>query len=249
MSTTGDQPHFDNAEASDEQLVQRYAAGELEAFDALYARHELPVWRYVLRILRAPSLADTLLKDIWFSVLRQIAGPAAGVREPLRGTAANLEDGADDGNFGGADPADHGMAGHAGWRFKPWLFAQAHSRIVEYMRSSKTPIDAAGPRAWHQISSGERNAGRLSIKPPDPTTRAGRAVAGFRQLRSLKEAQTLLVAVEHLPFAQRYAFLMHAEGQLRAGDIARATSVSFATAISRLRFAREALRLSLSSST
>lgn len=208
-----------DGDPSDEQLVQHYAAGELAAFDTLYARYELPVWRYALRILRVPSMADTLLKDIWFSVLRQIADPTGGVAQT-----------------------------QADWRFKPWLFGLAHSRVLDAMRSARKPIDTQGDDAMPEPTASERNAGRLSIKAPDPASRAGREVAGFRQLRSLGEAKTLLAGVEHLPFAQRYAFLMHAEGRLRADDIARATAVSFETAINRLRFAREALRLSLAHS-
>ena len=250
-----------DADASDEQLVQRYAAGELAAFDLLYSRYELPVWRYALHIVRVPSMADTLLKDIWFSVLRQIASPDAALRGPLRAAAVAVAPsnaaGADASSDSNSDPnsdpsdpgnADRGIHAPADWRFKPWLFGLAHSRVVETMRSARKPIDPQSEYDMPEQAAGERNAGRLSIKAPDASTRAGREVAGFRQLRSLKEAQTLMAAIEHLPFAQRYAFLMHAEGRLRADEIAHATAVSFETAINRLRFAREALRLSLSNS-
>lgn len=267
MSPTGDRPlpldaagaATGDAGTSDEQLVQRYAAGELAAFDVLYARYELPVWRYALHIVRVPSMADTLLKDIWFSVLRQIAGLDAALREPLSAAAvapskaAGTDASSDSNSDASSDSSNssdtaQGIHASADWRFKPWLFGLAHSRVVETMRSARKPIDPQSEYDMPEPAVGERNAGRLSIKAPDASTRAGREVAGFRQLRSLKEAQTLMAAIEHLPFAQRYAFLMHAEGRLRADEIARATAVSFETAIHRLRFAREALRLSLSNS-
>ena len=210
------------ADVSDEQLVQRCCAGELTAFDLLYSRYELPVWRYALRIVHVPSMADAMLKDVWFSVLRQFA-----------------------------DASSVPAQAHAEWRFKPWLFGLVHSRVVETVRSAKRPIDPQGDFEQPESAASERNAGRLSMKLTTNSSRASRAsreVAGFRQLRSLAEAKTLLAAVEHLPLAQRYAFLMHAEGRLRADEVARVTAVSFETAINRVRFAREALRLSLANS-
>ena len=51
--------------------MQRYGAGDLAAFDALYARHELGVWRYLLRSVRRQEAADDLTQDVWFAVVRQ----------------------------------------------------------------------------------------------------------------------------------------------------------------------------------
>lgn len=52
----------------------RYAAGDIAAFDALYARHALGVWRYMLRSVRVQAVADDLLQDVWFAVARQATG-------------------------------------------------------------------------------------------------------------------------------------------------------------------------------
>ncbi len=69
-------PEHDAAD-SDESLMLRYAAGELAAFDLLYGRHELRVWRYLLRSVQVQAVADDLLQDVWFAVARQAAGGAA----------------------------------------------------------------------------------------------------------------------------------------------------------------------------
>lgn len=58
---------------ADEALMLRYAAGDVAAFDILYARHELGVWRYLLRSVRVQAVADDLLQDVWFSVARSAA--------------------------------------------------------------------------------------------------------------------------------------------------------------------------------
>jgi len=56
VATTPAAPHTARAmpgsrfeEAQDEDLMLAYARGEAAAFDALYARHKGPVYRYVLR--------------------------------------------------------------------------------------------------------------------------------------------------------------------------------------------------------
>ena len=42
----------DPADASDEDLMRAYAAGDAVAFEVLYARHRLKLYRYLLRRLR-----------------------------------------------------------------------------------------------------------------------------------------------------------------------------------------------------
>jgi RNA polymerase sigma factor (sigma-70 family) len=58
---------------ADEALMLRYAAGDIAAFDTLYLRHELGVWRYLLRSVQVQAVADDLLQDVWFAVARSAA--------------------------------------------------------------------------------------------------------------------------------------------------------------------------------
>ncbi len=46
------------SEVSDAELLGRYAAGQAAAFEALYRRHELRVWRYLERHLGERALAE-----------------------------------------------------------------------------------------------------------------------------------------------------------------------------------------------
>ena len=55
---------------SDGDLMQAYAAGDARAFETLYDRHALPVWRFVQRSVQDAALADELVQDVWFSVVR-----------------------------------------------------------------------------------------------------------------------------------------------------------------------------------
>ena len=56
---------------TDESLMLAYAAGNLQAFNLLYDRHEMGVWRYVFRSVRVQAIADDLLQDVWFALARQ----------------------------------------------------------------------------------------------------------------------------------------------------------------------------------
>jgi RNA polymerase sigma-70 factor (ECF subfamily) len=55
---------------ADETLMLRFAAGDMAAFDTLYARHELAVWRFVYRSVKVQAVADDVLQDVWFAVAR-----------------------------------------------------------------------------------------------------------------------------------------------------------------------------------
>ena len=72
-------PPFDNAydaydaHDADEALMLRYAGGDMAAFERLYARHELAVWRFVFRSVKVQAVADDLLQDVWFAVARNAA--------------------------------------------------------------------------------------------------------------------------------------------------------------------------------
>ncbi|OGB36058.1 MAG: RNA polymerase subunit sigma-24 [Burkholderiales bacterium RIFCSPLOWO2_02_FULL_66_35] len=67
---------------SDEQLMLAFAAGDAHAFEVLYDRHTLPVWRFVMRSVNDKALADDLVQDVWFSLARQ--APAYEVRARWR---------------------------------------------------------------------------------------------------------------------------------------------------------------------
>jgi RNA polymerase sigma-70 factor (ECF subfamily) len=64
-------PRMTSAADSDEALVAGYAAGDVAAFEQLYARHELPLWRYLLRQCRDRATADELMQEVWFAVTRE----------------------------------------------------------------------------------------------------------------------------------------------------------------------------------
>lgn len=59
------------AEQTDEALMLAYAAGQAEAFEVLYRRHEGPLFRFVRRLLGQTfaAQADEAFQDTWMKII------------------------------------------------------------------------------------------------------------------------------------------------------------------------------------
>lgn len=112
-------------------------------------------------------------------------------------------------------------------RFATYLYRLAHNRLVDHYRKS----------AHAELALDETDC----EEPAAP--RHDEPHAHFER-RSL--AAHLLAAVEALPDAQREAFVLQHEGGLSIEEIAAATGVNRETAKSRLRYALQKLRASMS---
>jgi RNA polymerase sigma-70 factor (ECF subfamily) len=58
---------------SDEVLIAKIAKGDRVAMAALFARYRLPVYRFVLRMVRNAAIAEDLNSDVFLEVWRQAA--------------------------------------------------------------------------------------------------------------------------------------------------------------------------------
>jgi RNA polymerase sigma-70 factor (ECF subfamily) len=56
---------------SDEVLIARIAKGDRLAMEELYGRYRVPVYRFVLRMVRNPTTAEDLNSDVFLDVWRQ----------------------------------------------------------------------------------------------------------------------------------------------------------------------------------
>jgi RNA polymerase sigma-70 factor, ECF subfamily len=61
------------AETSSDQSLIRRIAGDQLAMRTLFARHRVPLYRWLLRIVRDETLAEDLLSDVFLDVWRQAA--------------------------------------------------------------------------------------------------------------------------------------------------------------------------------
>lgn len=119
-------------------------------------------------------------------------------------------------------------------KFRTWLFTMARNRIIDLSRTRKNvqSID-------EETEDGESHFSELA---------ADSRLGPVRQLESKQSAKALIDAIEALPADQREAFLLQAEAEMSVEEIAAATEVSFETAKSRLRYARNKLRALLEGS-
>jgi RNA polymerase sigma-70 factor (ECF subfamily) len=60
--------------ASDEALIDAIAAGDRRALQALYVRHNVRIFRFVLRLSGDSSLAEDIVADVFLEVWRQADG-------------------------------------------------------------------------------------------------------------------------------------------------------------------------------
>jgi RNA polymerase sigma factor (sigma-70 family) len=192
------QDDIENADTSDEALMERYAQGHVSAFNILYEQHEKCMWRYIYHSVQQQAIADELMQDVWFAIAR-----AAPTYEAQR----------------------HGA------KFKTWAYTLAHHRVVDHWRKAHA------------------TAKHVSIDIDDEDAVQAKAQlfadSGFgplRQIESHQQAKALIAAVDSLPPEQRETFLLQAEGDMSVEEIASAMGVSFETAKSRLRYARNKLK-------
>jgi RNA polymerase sigma-70 factor (ECF subfamily) len=61
----------DYIQQTDISLMQQYAEGDLRAFETLYNRHKAGMYRYFMRHIPEPSLAEDLYQEIWNKVILQ----------------------------------------------------------------------------------------------------------------------------------------------------------------------------------
>jgi RNA polymerase sigma-70 factor, ECF subfamily len=59
--------------SSDEMLIRRIAEGDQLAMRTLFARHRVPLYRWLLRLVGDETLAEDLLSDVFLDVWRQAA--------------------------------------------------------------------------------------------------------------------------------------------------------------------------------
>lgn len=88
----GDIPHADTLD--DASLVARVAAGDRDAFEALYARHMVPLYRTALALTRRSAVAEDLLQETFLRAFRHLERirlePGASLRPWLHRILINL---------------------------------------------------------------------------------------------------------------------------------------------------------------
>ncbi|WP_337245795.1 RNA polymerase sigma factor [Luteimonas sp. gir] len=174
----------------DDALMLAWTAGDVAAFETLYRRHRDKLYRFLVRQVRNPALAEEIFQDVWQRVI----------------------------------------AAREGWRpdalFATWLYRIAHNRLTDHWRAAQhrppPPEDA------------ELRTARI-VDPDDPE----------RQLSQFEQRRGLQLALDALPDEQREVVLLRLEHELTLEEIGRITGVGRETVKSRLRYAMDKLRATL----
>lgn len=56
-------------DGADEELMLAYRDGDARAFEALYGRHRVRLYRFVLRSVKERGVAEELYQDVWMRVI------------------------------------------------------------------------------------------------------------------------------------------------------------------------------------
>jgi RNA polymerase sigma factor (sigma-70 family) len=74
------------------EVLQRFAAGDLDAFESLFGQHQRDVYRWIVRIARDPAVAEDLSVETFWRMHRGHAGfqPDASFAAWLRRIATNV---------------------------------------------------------------------------------------------------------------------------------------------------------------
>lgn len=57
-------------EVTDEVLMMRFQAGDRAAFASLVRRHKTPIYNFILRLVRAGSVAEDLVQDVFVKIVQ-----------------------------------------------------------------------------------------------------------------------------------------------------------------------------------
>jgi RNA polymerase sigma factor (sigma-70 family) len=91
--------------------MQRYAQGEVAAFESLLKRHETALWRFIVQSLKDAAAAEDVAQDTWITVMQQ--------------AARYVENAAAQGQSA---------------QFRTWLFTLARSRTIDHLRRKKPEV-------------------------------------------------------------------------------------------------------------
>jgi RNA polymerase sigma-70 factor, ECF subfamily len=83
--------HRMERDSDDTALMERYGAGDLAAFEALYRSHKDPLYRYLLRLCLRKDVADDVFQEAWSKIVnaRHSYRPTARFRTFLFRVAHN----------------------------------------------------------------------------------------------------------------------------------------------------------------
>jgi len=191
--------------ANDALLMMRSAAGDVASFEALYARHKGPLYRYFARQCGDLESAGELFQDVWLRIIRARDRYEPKVPFPIwmyRIAHDRLVD-------------HYRKTGKA-----------VTDTVIEL-------ADSATPEPPAEDTDPAFASGRWDLVEWDGGTKAA-APQSDAVLSAIERAEHLLSALDTLPLEQREAFVLHEEAGMGLPEIAAVTGANLDTVKSRL---------------
>lgn len=66
--------HHERELLKDEELIERYAEGDLKSFQILYGRHRIPVFNFILRFVGSREVAEELMQEVFARLVQNATG-------------------------------------------------------------------------------------------------------------------------------------------------------------------------------
>lgn len=164
------------ARIADEELMSAYAGGDAAAFEMLYDRHEMRLWRFVFRSVGNHAEADELAQDVWLRVVRQAGSYAPRAAAPQRPPA----------------------------RFSTWLFTIARNRVIDHLRTRR-PLESLDEPQGEQGSAIDALAAPSGFGPlqhVESRQQAARLLAAVDALPAPQREAFLLLVEGELTLAE-----------------------------------------------
>lgn len=191
--------------SDDAQLMNRYATGDVAAFEILYNRHKGPLYRYFLRQSGDPEAAAELFQEVWVRIIKD-----RGRSEPRALFTTYLY------RIGHTCLVDH-------YQKTGRSLADDNGDLPTDLTPDPLAdeLDPAFASARWSLVDWEQGAADSAPGPEAASSVAQRAAR-------------LWFALEALPPEQREAFLLHEEGEMGLAEIAAVTGANTNTVRARL---------------
>ena|SRR5208337_3257990 len=119
------------------ELLERFAAGDVDAFETLFRQYQGEVFRWLMRIVRNTAVAEDLTVETFWRMHR-----AHGSALHPKGTAAGNQPAQSVTVTGAAEAAVHPYswagAEAAGARHPRWVVAEKTGELLPFQRSGST---------------------------------------------------------------------------------------------------------------
>jgi RNA polymerase sigma-70 factor (ECF subfamily) len=187
-------------ELSDELLMERYQRGDKRAFEILAARHQGPVFNFILRFLGHREAAEDVLQEVFLRIVR-------GAGQFQRRA-----------------------------KFTTWLYTIARNLCIDTQRKAH----------YRRADSLDSSADDDPDSPTLGSTVAGTERSGEEATFDSRVREAVVAALEALSPEQREVFVLREYAGLPFQEIAGIVGCPENTVKSRMRYALENLRKSLS---